>query len=289
MGGAALLLRASTSARWAAAVERHADTLLALVLLLVCTSSLLFVAVAREPWTTTAVLLGIVASGALLESGRAAALVGLANVLGYVAVAPGYGLLADWTPYTVDMGSALAVAALLHAAHSRTVRRLDGTLQHLRAVALTDELTGLANRRGFLAAGRPSVDRSLRSGGGAAVLFLDLDGLKQVNDSQGHAAGDRLLVTAAGALLGATSADDLCARLGGDEFTVLLPDCRPEDVPARSGRLVAAFEQLRLPVSIGAAHLGSDTLSLEGLVDRADGAMCLVKERRRAARPTVGS
>ena len=283
LGCVVLLLRATTSPRALPGVERHVRTLLALVMLLVGATDVLYVATVREAWSTTAVLLGIVATGALLER-RAAVVVVLATVLGWAAVAPGHGFATGWSPYAVDVGSAVAVAGLLHAAHAGTLRRLVGTLRHLRRIALTDELTGLANRRGFLAAGRPAMEHSRLRGKGAAVLFLDLDGLKQVNDSQGHAAGDRLIVSAAGALLGATSEGDLCARLGGDEFTVLLPDCRPEDVTERSRRLVAAFEQLRVPVSIGAAHVGSDPVSLEGLVDRADGEMYLVKERRRAAR-----
>lgn len=152
--------------------------------------------------------------------------------------------------------------------------------EQVRAVALTDELTGLPNRRGFLSHGRPMVELSMRHGEAASVLFLDLDGLKQVNDVHGHAAGDRLIATAAEVLRRSQGPRDLCARLGGDEFTVLLHGCSPADVPAR----IAWLEELAgvgVAASIGAAHPPRDASSLDALVDHADKAMLVLKQQRR--------
>ena len=91
----------------------------------------------------------------------------------------------------------------------------------LRAMALSDGLTGLANRRGFMEALEKAVSRHARGGPPMALLFLDLDGFKQINDDYGHHVGDLALQTFARRLEGCVRKGDTVARLGGDEFTVL--------------------------------------------------------------------
>jgi diguanylate cyclase (GGDEF)-like protein len=108
--------------------------------------------------------------------------------------------------YAEHVGVAVAVARASHAMRE----------------ALTDPLTGLANRRWLLDRMRHELVRADRGGTPATVLFLDLDGFKLVNDSLGHDVGDRLLVAVAERLRGAIRDVDVCARLGGDEFAVLL-------------------------------------------------------------------
>ena len=90
--------------------------------------------------------------------------------------------------------------------------------------ATLDALTGLFNRRAFLDAGAAEIERSRRYSHQLAVVFLDLDRFKQLNDTRGHDAGDLALQTTAKALLGALRSTDLVARLGGDEFAILLPE-----------------------------------------------------------------
>jgi len=90
--------------------------------------------------------------------------------------------------------------------------------------ATRDSLTGLLNRRAFLEAGDSEVERLKRYGHPLAVIFLDLDNFKQINDTLGHAAGDTALQATAKALLGTLRSSDRVARLGGDEFAVLLPE-----------------------------------------------------------------
>lgn len=90
--------------------------------------------------------------------------------------------------------------------------------------ATRDSLTGLLNRRAFLDAGDSEVERLKRYGHPLAVIFLDLDNFKQINDTFGHAAGDTALQATAEALLGTLRSSDTVARLGGDEFAVLLPE-----------------------------------------------------------------
>ncbi len=90
--------------------------------------------------------------------------------------------------------------------------------------AVTDELTGLANRRRFLAQLETEVARSRRSGSPLAIVLSDLDDFKQVNDKYGHEAGDRALRAFADIMRGVVRDVDLPVRLGGEEFAVLLPD-----------------------------------------------------------------
>jgi diguanylate cyclase (GGDEF)-like protein len=109
-------------------------------------------------------------------------------------------------------------------------------------LARHDSLTGLPNRTLFLDRVEQAVARSRRQGRQIAVLFLDLDGFKSVNDRFGHAAGDELLNTVAKRLLGCVREGDSVARLGGDEFAVLLEEAgRPEDVQFLSQRLLEAL------------------------------------------------
>jgi diguanylate cyclase (GGDEF)-like protein len=114
----------------------------------------------------------------------------------------------------------------------------------LEVQALTDALTGLANRAAFTAA----LDEAVREGTGRAwLLFLDLDDFKVVNDGLGHTAGDELLRHAAARMLGAVRDGDLCARLGGDEFAVLLSDAGEDVARHIAQRLV---ELLSAPVTL---------------------------------------
>jgi diguanylate cyclase (GGDEF)-like protein/PAS domain S-box-containing protein len=146
----------------------------------------------------------------------------------------------------------------------------------LRQLASSDGLTGLLNRQAFL----DVVDERLAAGA-AAVLFLDLDGFKAVNDLNGHAAGDRLLVEAAHALRGTLDVDDVAARLGGDEFAVLTgsPDaaraCRlAHRITDRLGRLPSDSAG-RTSVSVGVAADRGTTA--EQLLADADVAMYRAK------------
>jgi len=142
------------------------------------------------------------------------------------------------------------------------VQRLETTLaerQLLQAElehrALHDELTGLANRRCFVTAARAALDAAPR--GGVTVLFIDLDRFKAVNDTLGHAAGDRLLMATADRLRQATGTGDVVARLGGDEFAVLLhgadPRARERTAAALAHPVRAHGLELSISASIGVA------------------------------------
>jgi diguanylate cyclase (GGDEF)-like protein/PAS domain S-box-containing protein len=165
-------------------------------------------------------------------------------------------------------------------------RRLEAELTHL---AFHDPLTGLANRALF----RDRVDHALaasrRSRRTGAVLFLDLDLFKTVNDSLGHAAGDRLLVETAVRLEGCLRPGDTIARLGGDEFGVLLDGVQTEDEAAEvASRLTTiAREPVMIDgreiigsASVGIAMLDRATTSADDALRNADVAMYVAKARR---------
>jgi len=136
--------------------------------------------------------------------------------------------------------------------------RLDGARAQAEHLAETDKLTGLRNRRAL----EPVLNRVMQSGQPFAVLHLDLDLFKEINDSFGHAAGDRVLQTVAERLTAATRVDDMLIRLGGDEFLLVLPRAvAAREVARLARRLIRSIEKtivhdghkLRVSASIGAS------------------------------------
>jgi diguanylate cyclase (GGDEF)-like protein/PAS domain S-box-containing protein len=125
-------------------------------------------------------------------------------------------------------------------------RQLETQLLHR---ASHDVLTGLPNRALFMDRLEHALDRLQRDGGQIAVMFLDLDGFKAVNDQYGHEQGDRLLVEIGRRLRACARAGDTVARLGGDEFTILLENIRHPSVATQVGQRV--LETLRYPIMLG--------------------------------------
>jgi diguanylate cyclase (GGDEF)-like protein/PAS domain S-box-containing protein len=162
-------------------------------------------------------------------------------------------------------------------------KRLEAQLIH---DALHDPLTGLANRVLFRDHLERALARRQRSRTGLALLFLDLDDFKVINDSYGHAAGDRVLVEVARRLSETVRAEDVAARQGGDEFTVLLATTHGADEAAASAqRLIEALAHpidlggyvIGVGVSIGIALAGGGGPVADDLLARADAAMYAAK------------
>lgn len=137
------------------------------------------------------------------------------------------------------------------------VARLESKVEELDRLAHRDPLVPLANRRGMLRELKTMIARHDRHGAPAAVLFVDLDDLKVLNDSFGHGGGDAALMQVAEKLLEGTRANDCVARLGGDEFCVLLDHADEASALETAERLVDRiasedflFEGLPMPLSV---------------------------------------
>ena len=145
-----------------------------------------------------------------------------------------------------------------------------------------DDLTGLANRRHFYEALERAISLVRRHGGALSLLSLDLDGLKRVNDSAGHKAGDEVLTSFAALLGSVCRVEDLPGRLGGDEFSVLLPHTDQSGALGLAERVLTAVRscealaQRGVTVSGGVAQWTSGELPAD-LLRRADRALYVAK------------
>jgi len=184
-------------------------------------------------------------------------------------------LLQLWTGIT-------AVTSLVLAAVVAAQRDIQGTWREL---AVTDPLTGLANHRQLIQALEGEIRRSRRTAQPLAVVLLDLDGLKQINDRHGHLAGSLAIRRVAEALLGSCRATDTAARFGGDEFALVLPETGEAAAwhVARGvvDRLATDAEKPNLSISVGVAVYPGHGETVEALLNAADVALYETKERRK--------
>jgi len=180
--------------------------------------------------------------------------------------------------YGARVGTFIGIGVIV-GLQSQKRLRLEGErvrlIAELRATAMRDQLTGLPNRRAWHDRFEQELARAGRSGRPLSVAVLDLDGLKQVNDTHGHDQGDRLIRCCAHAWADAVRRSDFLARLGGDEFVALLPDCTRAGAEEIAQRMLDAvpFNQR---CSVGIAVWDRDEAGYE-LVHRADQAMYAVK------------
>jgi diguanylate cyclase (GGDEF)-like protein/PAS domain S-box-containing protein len=170
--------------------------------------------------------------------------------------------------------------------------KLSAYAEQLRSVSLRDELTGLYNRRGFLEIAAQAHALALRDARPAALVFIDLNGMKRINDELGHDVGDDALVDAACVLRVALRESDVVARLGGDEFVAFALDFGALNIDLLRVRLRKLLDErvaelgrpYRLSMSVGAAYLKVGAAqSVSQLLDEADAAMYAQKNARRAA------
>ncbi|HEY4410192.1 MAG TPA: GGDEF domain-containing protein [Acidimicrobiia bacterium] len=168
----------------------------------------------------------------------------------------------------------------LDRAMTRAARR---ALAQLERAACFDSLTGVMNRRSFEVDVTRELGRVARHGGRFSLVMLDLDGLKAVNDSLGHNAGDARLQALGTALRSMTRREDTAYRIGGDEFAVLLPGASPDQARRVMARVADAARPARF--SWGVAACPVDGLTIEALAGAAD---CRLYRRRAAARRRAG-
>ncbi len=169
--------------------------------------------------------------------------------------------------------------------------------QRLRSLSLEDDLTGLYNRRGFIALAEQQLKMARRKGIRLLIAFADLDGLKAINDAHGHMVGSQAIVEAANILRETFRDSDILARFGGDEFVILLPETEEETFEAPAERLRLNLQTFndqishpyRLSMSLGAAAYDpEEPSSLHQLIEQADQAMYDDKRRRGRSRDQQG-
>lgn len=193
------------------------------------------------------------------------------------------GAMSDQVTDVTDVEQLIAEISTLRG----KIAQLQERVEQLDLLAHEDSLVALPNRRGFLRALERLIDRVARYGEKAALLFVDLDGLKLINDSLGHQAGDEALVQVARQLVGGVRRSDVVARIGGDEFAVLLIHSDEDSAHETARRLIDLIagsdfthngQALPLSVAIGAAPIRADDTP-ETAMARADREMY----RRKAA------
>jgi two-component system, cell cycle response regulator len=166
-------------------------------------------------------------------------------------------------------------------------------LGQIRAMSLRDELTGLYNRRGFFTLAEQQVRMATRTGRGMGIVYIDIDGLKAINDGLGHLAGDRAIREAADLIRETFRNSDIVARLGGDEFVVLALETDADGIEIALHRLDERLldhnaepgRDFTLAMSTGVTLFDPEApVAVEELLTRADGAMY----SRKRAKPGAG-
>jgi diguanylate cyclase (GGDEF)-like protein len=188
---------------------------------------------------------------------------------------------ADGLPFDArDFQMSRLLAATASPAFTRERLRLQ--LEDLTQLATVDAVTGLFNRRYFEKRVEAEAERSRRQDQHLALLLIDIDNFKDVNDTRGHLAGDRTLRDVADLLRGSVRIFDVCARYGGEEFVIVMPDARlpvAQQVAERIRNRIErrfAHDSPAVTVSIGVGMLAPEAAPYD-LIDMADRAMIAAK------------
>jgi diguanylate cyclase (GGDEF)-like protein len=175
------------------------------------------------------------------------------------------------------------------------VSHLEKANERLHSLSLTDGLSGMNNRRGFMVLGTGLLKFARRAGYSTCLIYIDLDSLKQINDKYGHAEGDKAIAQFSRLLTGTFRESDVLGRLGGDEFVALIIDASREDLAAMQTRLQNNVDAYNRQTSAGyglSFSLGSiwvdpkSTITMEELLVKADEAMYKHKMSRKRAAAT---
>lgn len=190
----------------------------------------------------------------------------------------------------LSMRLGVASVALAPIVVASVMASRERSLDAMRHLAEHDALTGLLNRRAFFERVRHQLSRLIDQQQPAALLMIDMDHFKQINDRYGHAAGDAVLRSAARKLRDSLRGSDVCGRLGGEEFAVLIPRCTPALLERITSRIHQVPRHLpvtldkgreavfRLSVSIGATYCQGPSDDLTSMLSRADQAMYAAKQ-----------
>jgi diguanylate cyclase (GGDEF)-like protein len=200
--------------------------------------------------------------------------------------ASGEALLPRLREMQLFLGVLVAALTVAASVFSTTLARMG---ERQRGLSRRESLTGCFNRRAFYELFPREVERARRLGQGVALVFIDLDHFKRVNDRHGHETGDRVLQQLAARLLGIIRETDLLFRWGGEEFVILLPHTSAAEAPSLAERVRAAVAErafvthdsyagVSMTVSVGVAGDGDGTIEPDALLARADAACYRAKE-----------
>jgi diguanylate cyclase (GGDEF)-like protein len=173
-----------------------------------------------------------------------------------------------------DVAALRAIAGV--AALGLAAARSEAEVLRLSHAAAIDALTGLFNRRSFDTRLRQEIERAKRSSGTLAVLMIDIDDFKVINDTRGHPAGDAVLHAVADVLRSVVRVFDFCARYGGDEFAIVMPNSDRASTAAAAERIRERILASGATVSVGAATMRDDDTT-EEIVQRADDSLYRAK------------
>lgn len=196
----------------------------------------------------------------------------------------------DYDEKDVEFVEYIASLVWIIVSKMKSDEKIQNLNTRLEELAMTDELTGLPNRRYFFGRGQEEISRSLRYNTPLSLIMLDIDKFKTINDTYGHEAGDKALKCIAKTLKEIPRVVDLPARLGGEEFGVLLPNTQLKNAVILAERLRKSIEELHcqredipitLTASLGVAAFQADMKNLDDLLRNADSAMYQAKNRGR--------
>ena len=251
------------------------------VAVMVGLNPLVYVIGTKITYPAIGVLLVIVGVGALLHDRFWATAVIIAINVAWIACAFAFGIPVSPAIFASQLVKADALAIVLNVARHRTMQRMEQAREEVHRLATTDELTGVANQRGFLEVGR-SLTEAADEDPDLTVVYVDVDGLKLVNDLHGHSAGDALIQSVAEVLRRTFRPEDTVARVGGDEFAVLLVGGTPELAHDLTSRVNERLREAGISASIGIASSQAGVrVDLGELLGRADAAMYTAKSARK--------
>jgi diguanylate cyclase (GGDEF)-like protein len=226
-----------------------------------------------------------------------AVVVGL-SVVASVTLTLVWHLVAGWSLQSQGMVMAalvpVPIASVCAAFTLKLILALDQAMVRLEELAMTDALTNVRNRRYFMQAAALEFERATRHNRPMAVVLIDVDHFKRINDRHGHQVGDKALIDIAQACQATLRKTDLLARFGGEEFIVLLPETGQREAVRLAERMRAAVAtDVQLPerartgmvtISLGAVAMSRATPSLDLLIQAADQALY---DAKRAGRDRV--
>ncbi|MGU3432666.1 GGDEF domain-containing protein [Actinomycetes bacterium M1A6_2h] len=275
--------------RFATWFYRHTDVVTSIAAALFVTSPALGYLSAREVYPAFGLVLAVVAFAAVLQTRRDLVVLTAVTMGAWIAMAVAFGTGVGVVTFAISVLRTVLVIAIVHYIRLKTIELLwqryrlaDDARAEADTLSHRDDLTGLFNRRGMYRRATVELASCVDEQEPVTVVYLDVDGLKKINDTSGHDAGDAALVRLAAALQSAFRSDDIIARVGGDEFVVVLPRADLGVATTLGSEALAALTTADISASVGVAVWtpGPEKPELDDMIMRADRAMYRDRSRR---------